>query len=281
MKVGFGLLGAGSLGLSLASVLDKTLGRITGVYDTDETAQKRAVMVLECQVLSVEDLAKSSDVLLFAVPDEQIAPLFKSIPPRASETALLVHFSGVLTSDIFGETPMRLSAHPAMTFPQPRTQTNVFKDVIFALEGTECAIDIFEPVLEEIGARSFSVSPDDKPLYHAVCTMSSNLLLGLLNAVNQLKTKTGIDDTILEKVILDLAQSSIKDAQAQPTLAAALSGPIIRGDKSSVALHLNALERFPAQRKLYRMLSQWVLELAKEKGLSKSNAQEIEELLLR
>ncbi|MBD3286812.1 hypothetical protein GF338_10810, partial [candidate division WOR-3 bacterium] len=47
MKIGFGLIGAGNLGLSVASCLDKTVGRITGVYDKSEVAQRKAVMILE------------------------------------------------------------------------------------------------------------------------------------------------------------------------------------------------------------------------------------------
>jgi len=280
MKLGFGLIGAGNLGLSIASALQKSLGRITGLYDPDEVNQKKAVMVLECPVLSIEDLAKSSDVLLFAVPDEEISRVFKHIHPRLSETSLLVHFSGVLSSEVFGNAPIRISAHPTRAFPQSTTDANAFKNVLFALEGTECAVDIFQPVLEEIGANCFTISADAKPLYHTVCVMASNLVVGLLEATTKLSTKTGVDKGIMRQCILELSSGAITDARAAETLAKALSGPVVRGDRTTVALHLKVLERFPAQRKLYRMLSQWVLELAKERGLERAKAQEIEKTLL-
>lgn len=281
MELGFGLLGAGNLGLSIASALQKAGARITGVCDPNQAAQKRAVMVLDCPLLPGEDLARSSDVLLFAVPDDEIAPLYERLPQHISETCLLVHFSGVITSSVFDQAPMRLSAHPAKAFPLPHTGKDAFKDVFFALEGTDCAVELLKPVLEKIGAKTFFIAPDRKPLYHVACVMTSNLVLGLLDAAGELNRTVGIDEAILRRVILDFAQGTISDAKAHQTLVEALSGPITRGDKSTLALHLKVLERFPAQHKLYRLLSQWVLELAKEKGLPEVQAREIEELLLR
>ncbi len=62
--------------------------------------------------------------------------------------------------------------------------------------------------------------------------------------------------------------------------AAALSGPVLRGDRSTVEAHLAALAASaPAARPVYRALMLAALELARARGLSASAAEALQALL--
>ncbi|HEY2805166.1 MAG TPA: DUF2520 domain-containing protein, partial [Gemmatimonadales bacterium] len=72
--------------------------------------------------------------------------------------------------------------------------------------------------------------------------------------------------------------ASVANEAAQGA-AAALTGPIVRGDVATIRRHLAALD--PAARRLYRELATATLELAKRGGLERVKAGEIKALLTR
>lgn len=280
MERTFGLLGAGNLGTSISAALKIKDSVFSGVCDIDMKAAKRAARLLDCPTCDARTLAGASQVLLFAVPDKKIAPLYEEIKPDIVKNTILVHFSGTLASDLFTSHP-GLSAHPAHTFPHPRTEEGTFKGVYFALEGAAQAVDFFMPRLEDIGARIFMIEPKHKPLYHAACVMVSNLVLGLAESAAELYESIGIDKKTAEEIAIRFVKETSTDAVGQHSLSAALSGPLVRGDAETVQSNIRALDAFPEAQELYKLLSRKILALAREKGLGDMEASTILKLLSR
>lgn len=278
MKRKFGLLGAGNLGTSIAFAL-KRIGMVfNGVYDIEEKVARRAAQILDCPVLNASTLAQKSDVLLFAVPDKEIAPLYGDLKPDISIDAIAVHFSGTLSSEVF-TSHCGVSAHPAQTFPYPRTEDGAFRGVYFALEGATDAVEVFKSLLEDIGAKTFMLTLDHKPLYHAACVMASNLILGLLRTAVELAESIGIDKNTSGKIAGRLAFETCANAFNQNSLSTALSGPLARGDVETITNNINALKSSPGAQELYKLLSIKLLELAKEKGLGEREASSMLKIL--
>jgi predicted short-subunit dehydrogenase-like oxidoreductase (DUF2520 family) len=152
---------------------------------------------------------------------------------------------------------------------------------MFSLEGTRQGIDLFQPYLERLGARSFIIAPEIKPLYHVVCTMSSNLVIGLLTFATQLGSETGIPASTLTDLVTGLANETVGNALKKKSISDALSGPIERGDMDTIKQHLEALGDFPEQKELYVILSLKVLEAARLKGTDPEILRRLEETLSR
>jgi len=279
MEFRFGLYGAGNLGLSMAAAIGNLGETFVGVSDTDPLAARRGADLLRCPVFPAPSLARKATALLFAVPDDRIASLYEELRDFINPKSLLVHFSGALTSEVF-RGPLRLSAHPAQTFPYPRLGKDVFKDVYFALEGTKQAIAFFRPVLERTGARTFIISQKEKPLYHAMCIFASNLVVGLLKYSDDIGLSLGLSEEERRGSITRLALETVCNAAESGSLEDALSGPLVRGDKETIIKNLNGLEKLPAQKRLYRLLSRRLLDVARQRGVPEKKLKEIEELLL-
>ncbi|MCK4333465.1 DUF2520 domain-containing protein [candidate division WOR-3 bacterium] len=279
MALRFGLYGTGNLGLSIAAALYNAGEAFVGVSDTDPLAARRGADLLRCPVLPAPSLARDATALLFAVPDDRIASLYEELKDFINPESLLVHFSGALTSEVF-RGPLRLSAHPAQTFPYPRLEKDAFKDVYFALEGPKQAVVFFRPLLERIGARTFVISREEKPLYHAMCVFASNLIVGLLEYAQDIGLSLGLSEEERRGSITRLALETVCNAAESGSLADALSGPLLRGDKDTIIKNLNSLEKLPAQKRLYRLLSRRLLDAARQRGVPEEKLKEIEELLL-
>jgi predicted short-subunit dehydrogenase-like oxidoreductase (DUF2520 family) len=67
-------------------------------------------------------------------------------------------------------------------------------------------------------------------------------------------------------MLFPLLQGTLHNVKELNT-AAALTGPLARGDAASVKAHLEAIERWPRYADVYRKLSLLGLEMAKKKGL--------------
>ena len=89
----------------------------------------------------------------------------------------------------------------------------------------------------------------------------------------------GIEEDTALKALAPLARASMANAlRLGPSKA--LTGPIERGDASTVAGHLRAMQSVPGQlRELYRAAGLQALEVARKRGLSEAKARELEELL--
>lgn len=279
MALRFGLYGAGNLGLSIAAAIGNLGETFVGVSDIDPLAARRGADILICPVLPAPSLARQATALLFAVPDDRIFSLYEELKGFINPKSLLVHFSGALASGVFSS-PLRLSAHPARTFPYPGLEKDTFKDVYFALEGTAQAMAFFSPLLERIGARTFIISQEEKPLYHAMCVFASNLIVGLLEYAQDIGLSLRLNEEERVGSITRLASETIRNAAESGSLEDALSGPLVRGDKETIIKNLNSLEKLPAQKRLYRLLSRRLLDVARQKGVSEEKLKEIEGLLL-
>jgi predicted short-subunit dehydrogenase-like oxidoreductase (DUF2520 family) len=107
----------------------------------------------------------------------------------------------------------------------------------------------------ELGAHPFVVPDDRRAAYHAAAVVASNHLVALLGQVERLAETAGVPfDAFLPLIATTLANC------AHHGPAAALTGPVARGDVDTVAAHLDALP--DAERHTYRALALAALTLA-------------------
>jgi pantoate--beta-alanine ligase len=192
---------------------------------------------------AVADAAAGVDLLVIATPDEAVAEVAAAVDPVP--TTVVAHLAGSLGLDVLAPHPRRAALHPLVPIPDPETgAARLAGGIWWAVAGDALA----ERVVADLGGRVVTVPDSQRAAYHAAAAIASNHLVALLGQVERVAAPTGVG---LE-AFLGLARAALADV-ADVGPAAALTGPVARGDAATIRRHLAALE--PAERPAYRALA--------------------------
>ena len=189
--------------------------------------------------------------MFLAVPDDSVLPtarLLAAAGKRIPESIAFVHLSGAMPLDALE--PLRArhpigSFHPLQSFPEPLPPAS--------LRGIVVAVDASSPLLRRrlaglartLGARPRRVGDGDRVLYHAAAVFVSNYLDVLLSEGVQLLEAAGWSAKDATSGLLALAEGTLASVRKRGPVAA-LTGPVRRGDVTTVERHLSALSGLAA-----------------------------------
>ncbi len=285
MKPGIALIGPGKLGCALTHLLSKAGYPIVAVIGRDRQRASEACEFIGCagRIAGSElSSAKKAEILLLAVPDDQIPNLAQQLHDQAipSEATTLVHFSGLHPAGIMraGQSATAvLSIHPLLPFADRRLAVEQLPGCPCAIEGDKEAEQLGLELVAAFDGRAFSIKSDKKALYHAAACIASNYFVTLVAAATELLHNCGIDPKEATQLLLPLLQATLANIDQLGT-EQGLTGPIVRGDAGTVTAHLKALENSaPRLLPAYRLLAEQTLHLAKVSG--RLTAQQAESIL--
>jgi len=275
-----GIVGAGRAGLGLAVALRRARIALLGVHGRRERPMPAGVRL---SVGPVPPWLGEAGVVVLAVPDDALpgcaAELARAGGPAAG--AAVLHLSGALASDVLAPLAARGAAtgsmHPLVAFgPDPAAAARQLAGAAFALEGELAAVGVADAIVRRIGGTPVTLPPELKPRYHAGAVFASNYLVGLVAAAARLLESTGMGAETALGALLPLVRATVANVEAVGP-AAALTGPIARGDAATVRRHLMALSHADAD--LYKAVGRETLRLARKAGLEAAKAERIEALL--
>jgi len=225
------VVGDGRLGNALASALREAGVHVDGPLGRGATAGE-------------------ADVVLLCVPDREIAAAAALIAP----TKLVGHCSGASTLEpLAGHEAFSL--HPLMTVTGAGTPLCGAGAAIAAT--TPRAHDAARALADAVGLRAVTIDDADRAAYHASASIASNFLVTLEAAAEELLATTGADRELLVAIVRATVDHWAADG------AAALTGPIARGDEQTVARQREAVaERVPHLLELFDALAAATRELA-------------------
>ncbi|MGE0528872.1 MAG: DUF2520 domain-containing protein [Bdellovibrionales bacterium] len=177
-------------------------------------------------------LGQSSHVLL-AVKDSAIAELSRQCRPDQT----VVHFSGALNI------PTAIAAHPLMTFGTELEDVEWYRKIPFVIdEGHE-----FRDLLPGLPNPSYVLSPEQRPFYHALCSLAGNSTFLLWKQIGEefesiLHLPRSLLSPFLHQVVSNSSRFSMAD----------FTGPVARGDWEVVKAHLQSLSQRPDLLEAYR-----------------------------
>ena len=234
------VIGAGRAGRSFAGAID-------ALADWD-------VIDMRGRGVDLADAAADVDLVLIATPDAAIAGVAAAIVPGR---AVVAHVAGSLGLEVLGAHERRAALHPLMSLPDPVVGAARLTGGWFAVAGDP----IVEALVAALGGTTFTIADEDRALYHAAAAVASNHLVALLGHAARLGAASGVPADAL----LELALGSADNAAALGP-AAALTGPVARGDETTVAAHLAAIgERAPRELAAYEALLIEARRLAAER----------------
>lgn len=286
MKIG--IIGAGRVGTAIAKYISLQVSQncMSGFYNRDYSkALESADFCNTKAYTSLNDLVKSSDTLFIATQDSEIGNVWECIDKDLIRNKFIGHFSGSLSSDVFSGAECygayTGSVHPMYAFSDRFNSYKGLDSVVFTAEGCSEFLENIQPVFEQCGNTVCTIDKQKKPMYHAVASMASNHMLGLLGMVVDMLVRCGFEKENAYKLLTPLITGNLENA-LQNGVEYALTGPIERGDISTVEKHLSVL--YGEQSELYKQLGKQVVKIAQRKNSEEPLAEKysyIEKELLR
>jgi predicted short-subunit dehydrogenase-like oxidoreductase (DUF2520 family) len=193
-------------------------------------------------VLAGREPLADADLVLLTVPDSAIAEVAQQVPMGP----WIAHVSGATSLQALEPHSRRFSLHPLQTLSRERGPEQLDGAWAAITAETDEARTMARWLADALGLHPFDLADADKPLYHAGAAMASNFLVTLHRAAARLLEESHAPP----EALLPLMTRTIENGFV-------LTGPIARGDWSTVEAHLDALERrAPDLVPLYRALAE-------------------------
>lgn len=268
-----GIIGAGVVGTAIGVVLSAKGYEITGVHDIKTESTKQLVEKIGCTAYSSSlEVSHSADILFITPCDSAIRKVVDALADCGGfhSGQIVVHMSGAQSSEVLDRAKefdaKVLSVHPLQSFANPEMAVHNLPGSVFSIEGDKDAYDAAVCIVETLGGEYFFIDRKAKPLYHAGACVVSNYMVTIIDFGVKLLESTGIPKGLATKALLPLINGTIKNVENMG-IPRALTGPIARGDISTIMKHLKCLEEMaPELMRLYSELGIETAQIAVEKG---------------
>jgi predicted short-subunit dehydrogenase-like oxidoreductase (DUF2520 family) len=269
------IIGAGPVAGALAGALRHAGVPVLGLWARKPEAARAAAAVAGVVAYSAAppDLLLESDAVLVAVKDESIGSVARMLAGTGLLTKkhVLLHCSGAVSAaEAFGEVASRVGGvgtlHPLRSIVDAKQAALSLRGTVFGIEGDELGHKTALELVRLLAGRPLDLHGEEMALYHAAASMASNYVVALLGAASALLTRAGVAETEALSALLPLTEGTVANL-VRVGLPTALTGPIARGDVSTVERHLGALkEHAPAYLELYSVAGRQALVVARAKG---------------
>ena len=254
------IIGAGRAGSALAIAAHDAGYRVAAVASRrGEMAARLAHTVGAEAVATPLEAASVADLTLLAVPDGAISTVAASI--AGSGISLhgrgVVHLGARFGPDLIAS--LRVTGaevgvlHPLQALAGPDS-ASLLEGAYFRVDASGLLRVRLLGLVAALRATTLEIDPASAPLYHAAAVLAGNAPLALLAEATQLLEATGLSAETAHAALAALLEGAAHNARrAGP--AAALTGPVARGDTDAIAAHLDALANYPEARDLYLHLT--------------------------
>lgn len=264
------ILGRGKVGRALAERLRPALGRDLALVRGRGRAPLRADTVL----LAVPDGSLAHVALSLAEPGALVKAKLRRAP-------VVLHLSGLRDAAVLAPLQARGlgvgAMHPLVSFAD-RERSPVLEGATLVTSGKRPARAAAARLAAILGMRVIArpTAALQGPRYHAAAALLANGAVALAAESSKILEGLGVPRRARERALAGLLRSVAENLDAVG-LPKALTGPVVRGDVSAVALHLAALE--PRERAAYTDVTQHILSVAIDGGLAALPARAIAALL--
>lgn len=277
-RLSIGVIGAGRVGAVLGAALARAGHEIHAVYAVSDESRGRAAELLPgVPIKDIQGVIDGADLVLLAVPDDALAELVAGLAATDSWQAgqIVVHTSGRFGTSILRPALsahiLPVAIHPAMTFTGTSLDLGRLEDCAFGISGPDALRPMAEALVVEMGGEPVWVAEDQRAAYHAALAHGSNHLVTLIAEAMEVLSAAGVEEP--RAVLGPLVRAALDNALRLGD--AALTGPVARGDVSTVGTHLRELERIsPEIRTTYVALARATAVRALESGRLQPSAAE-------
>jgi predicted short-subunit dehydrogenase-like oxidoreductase (DUF2520 family) len=279
-----GIVGTGRVGAVLGAALARAGHRVVGASGVSAESRRRAERLLPgVPLLPADQVVAAADLVVIAVPDDVLRGLVAGLASTDAwtERQIVAHTSGAHGIGVLDPAAARgvvpLALHPVMTFAGRPEDLDRLTGTPFGITAPDELRAVAEALVLELGGEPVWVPELARPLYHAALAIGSNYLVTLVNESIDLLDDVGVEAP--SRLVAPLLSAALDNALRLRD--AALTGPISRGDATTVALHLATLQSdAPDVVALYTALGRRTADRAQSAGrITAAQAEEINRVL--
>lgn len=230
------------------------------------------------EVVRYRDVGLHASHVIIAVADRAIGAVAQEIAAVPVRVAL--HTCGAHGAEILA--PLSDagvacgSFHPLQTF----RGTTALRGVTFAVNGDPGALQWAEELAATLRGHVIHIESESRPLYHAAAVMASNYVAALLDSAEHLMELAGVPRSDARRALEPLVRTGIDNVFASSPVDA-LTGPVVRGDATTVASHVRAMRGAEQSVvELYQAAGQHALDMARRRGLLQTDAENVRRALV-
>jgi predicted short-subunit dehydrogenase-like oxidoreductase (DUF2520 family) len=268
------IIGGGRVGRALGRRLHELGWRVGGVTGRSLSTARAAVRAIGSGQASVGPTHEvlNSRVVLITTPDSAIEGVAKDLAQLGGNEwygKVVLHASGSLDASVLqplaDQGAATGSMHPMQTFSNQNLPD--LAKCIFGIDGSPAALRTARKMIQQMGGLAVRLSGANKAAYHAAGSFASVYVLVLMEAATRLLMTQGFKRRQAMRALLPLTRQTLDNFESVGPLAA-WTGPLARGDYSTIERHAKALADFePEYLEAYETLSRLTAEvLAAEPG---------------
>jgi predicted short-subunit dehydrogenase-like oxidoreductase (DUF2520 family) len=254
------IIGAGRAGSALAIAAHDAGYRVAAVASRRGEMAARLVDTVGARAVATPvEAVVLADLTLLAVPDGAIATVAASIAESGVSLGGrgVVHLGARFGPEIIDSlqtTGAEIGVlHPLQALAGPDS-ASLLEGAFFRIDATGRLKEQLLALVAALHATPLEIDPTAAPLYHAAAVLAGNAPLALLAEATRLLEAAGVPAEAAHAALAALLEGAAHNARrAGP--AAALTGPVARGDRDAIAAHLDALAPYPEARDLYLTLT--------------------------
>lgn len=246
---------------------------IGGVMNRSEARSREAVARVGAgqAVAAIADM-EPADFWLIGTNDDQIAAVADAVAMQGQglEGSLVFHLAGRFGLDVLkpleSKAVLLAALHPVRSLTHSVLSLEDFAGTACVAEGSAPALAALQPLVTSIGGSWLPVAAIDRGLYHASVSIISNITKAVAWKAQKWQRKAGLPEQTAVAVTYQLLASTMDDL-SRSGARQSITGPVVRGDTSTINAHIEAIEAsHPEDVDVYRVLARTVLDLARERG---------------
>lgn len=281
-----GVIGPGRVGTALALALADVGAPVVAVAGrtgvTDSAAARFSATVPHARVTTASEVLAEAALVLLTVGDDALTTVVRAL---AADDAVRPGVHVVHTSGRHGTAVLRpvalagahvAACHPAQTFPTPAAGRRDLPGTAWAVTAPPSDRVWAHALVAALDGMPVDVREADRVRYHTALSVGSNGTSAVVALARDLLLSAGIAEP--GRFLAPLVTASARNAAEQG--AAALTGPVRRGDHATIDAHLADLDAvLPEAVPAYRALARLALSYARRAGLDEARAEAVRTIL--
>jgi len=192
-----------------------------------------------------------SSVILISTPDNVVERVAKGLAEIGGEEwrgKIVLHTSGATDSSVLKPLAdlgaATGSIHPMQTFNHQRPPELTGR--IFGIEGGPAAMKVARKMIRQLGGVGVCLAGANKAAYHAAGSFACAHVLALMETATRILMAQGFTRRQAVRALMPLTRQTLDNFESIGPRAA-WTGPVARGDFSTVRRHVKAMSDFPKE----------------------------------
>jgi predicted short-subunit dehydrogenase-like oxidoreductase (DUF2520 family) len=263
-----GIVGTGAVAQALGRALHAGGAPVTAVSgrSLEKAGHVAGSIAPGVQAVPLSRLPAFSDHVIIAISDGAIRDVARLLAAAGLTHGVALHTCGGCAADVLE--PLRNAGvgcgvfHPLQTIVSDTDPLNLFRGITCVIAGDAPAVRWGAELAACLSASAGSIPASALPSYHAGAVLASNAVIALVDAAAGRLRAAGIEPAAALPALQPLTRAAVDNVfRLGPERA--LTGPVVRGDLSTIARHLEALADAPDEvDALYRAASRYLAAIA-------------------